>query len=67
MVHRSFVKNERGRRAQWGTGVLHRARLAMGNGRDIPSKILAGTSQDGAIEVEENRLAGKRSLYSLGQ
>ena len=39
----------------------------MGNGWDMPLGVLVGMSEDGAIEVEENRLAGKSSLCSLGQ
>ena len=39
----------------------------MGNGWDMPLRGSHGTPQDGAIEVEENRLAGKSSLCSLGQ
>ena len=39
----------------------------MGNVRNRSLVLLVGMSEDGAIEVEENRLTGKSSLCSLGQ
>jgi hypothetical protein len=37
----------------------------MGNGWDMPLDLLVGVSEDGAIEVEENRLAVESSSAAL--
>src|SRR5919197_861440 len=40
----------------------HRFRSTMANDRDIPRGVLAGTPQNGAVEIEQNRLTGKTAL-----
>src|SRR5919109_3387400 len=53
--------------SQGRAGARHRFRSAMGNGWGVCCRVFAGTPQDGAVEIEQNRLTGKASLGGLCQ
>src|SRR3954451_10724695 len=53
--------------SQWRAGAHHRCRSAMGHDWDMLSGGFASTPQNGAVEIEQNRLTGKTALGSRCQ